>query len=803
MSKASRKNRIERTQAHGFSFWLGVCLIGALALLACVSFFRTPYDPNAMSAAERFYTPSLAHWMGTDNFGRDIFSRVLVGMRTTFVISASTILIGTVIGTAVGALTGYFGGWIDEILMRINDSLTVFPSILLALVIVSLLGTGTAQLILALGIVFIPSYARVVRSAFIGLRHQAFVKSARLMGASHARIILVHILPNVRGTLLSAIVVGFNNAVLAESSMSYLGLGVQPPDASLGRMLAESQGYLMSAPWYCLFPALTVVLMVMSVVMVSTKGGSRLRGGYRPQPDDQMAEIEILKAAEAAEERIPKAAESAAGRAGNEETASLLRVENLQAAFGAQKVVDGVSFTLHAGQQLGIVGESGSGKSMTALSIMGLLPKEAAYSGHVWYQTENGPVDLFALSAKQRKRYQGQQIAMIYQEPMTSLNPVKRIGTQVEEVLRLHTGLSRRERHQRVLEALSMAELPEPEQICGKYPHELSGGMRQRVMIAMAMICKPAVLIADEPTTALDARVQEQILTLLQRLCSQQKTALILISHDLEVVNRICDSILVLHNGRIVERGSAEAIFQNPKETYTRQLLAATRLPVKQPVRVEGEPILEVKHCALYYGRNRRKRYVQKDLNFSVRKGEILGVAGPSGCGKTTLSMAVLGLHKGYEGSISCKAKQPQMVFQDPYSSLNPVMTVGRILEEPLRIAYQKGTWWPEPGRKKREAMAQRTAQMLKQVGLAPEIAWRSPSALSGGQRQRVSIAAALMLNPEFVIADEPVSALDATVGAQVLELLLKLQKERKLAILFISHDRKVIEAVSDRILEL
>lgn len=776
-----------RQRKHSISFWFGVGIISLLALAACISFFWTPYDPNAMSAGERFAPPSLSHWMGTDNFGRDICSRVLIGMRTTFVIAAATVLIGTVIGTVVGALTGYFGGWVDEILMRLNDSLTVFPSILLALVVVSILGTGNWQLVLALGIVFIPSYSRVVRSEFIHLRHRDFVKSARLMGASHFRIILVHILPNIRGTLLSAIAVGFNNAVLAESSMSYLGLGVQPPEASLGRMLSESQGYLMSAPWYCLFPALMVVVMVMGVVMLGAKDDLSVKGSY--QKGQAMTGQR--------EEAGQTSPEASAHK-------SILQVENLQVAFGAKNVVKGISFPLYAGQQLGIVGESGSGKSMTALSIMGLLAQEASYGGHVWYRGQEAAcVDLLALSAKKRRRYQGQHIAMIYQEPMTSLNPVKRIGPQVEEVLRLHTNTDRQTRRQRVLEALSMVELPEPEKLYRKYPHELSGGMRQRVMIAMAMICKPSVLIADEPTTALDAKVQEQILHLLKRICRQNGTALIFISHDLEVVHRICDNVLVMQDGIIVERGTAEEIFKNPRETYTKQLLAATQLSEKQPVEVKEETVLEVKQCTLYYGKGRKRTEVQKNLDFTIHKGEILGVVGPSGCGKTTLSKAILGLHKGYTGEILCKADMPQMIFQDPYGALNPVKTIGWILKEPLRIAYRQHRWRPEQGVRKQTAMQRQVEQMLKQVGLEPELAERYPRALSGGQRQRVSIAAALMLEPAFVIADEPVSALDATVGAQVLELLLRLQREKQLAILFISHDRKVIEAVSDKVFTL
>ena len=476
----------------------------------------------------------------------------------------------------------------------------------------------------------------------------------------------------------------------------------------------------------------------------------------------------------------------------------MLKVENLTVSFnddvGNGTVVDNLSFYMADGEILALVGESGSGKSMTALSVIGLLKKNALVNGEI----NLDGTDLLQLDKKERRGYMGDDIAMIFQEPMTSLNPVVRVGKQVEEMIKLHRDsfdlkLSKQEMKNRVIEMFKKVDLPEPEKLYGKFPHELSGGMRQRVMIAMATICNPKILIADEPTTALDVQTQEQILSLLKRINKENKISILMITHDLNVVAGLADRIVVMNGGRKIEEGTTKQVLETPQEEYTKTLIASVPKGKKETDRTEEEIIVEAKDLSIYYKEGTKKHFVINNLSFQIHKGEILGLVGRSGLGKTTISKTLLGIHKQYTGSIINNALHSQMVFQDPFSSLNPSKSVGWILEEPLRIRENIT---------KSERRA-RVEEMLVKVGLTKEFVKRKPSELSGGQRQRISIALAIIGGADFIIADEPVSALDVTIQAQILKLLLSLQKEFGLSMLFISHDMHVIDKMCDRILRI
>ena len=475
----------------------------------------------------------------------------------------------------------------------------------------------------------------------------------------------------------------------------------------------------------------------------------------------------------------------------------LLEVRNLTIGFeepdGFDKVVDDLSFDMYQGEMVGIVGESGSGKSMTAHAIMGLWKNGAkAAGGQILFDGK----DLLALSPEERRKIQGDDISMIFQEPMTSLNPVRRIGWQVAESLRLHTSLPEDQIRRRVLENLKSVGLSDAETICGKYPHQLSGGMRQRVMIAMAMVCWPKLLIADEPTTALDVTVQMQILQLLRKIHLEAQTSILFISHDLNVIREICRRVIVLYKGRIVESGSVADVLEHPKHEYTKHLVAS--IPKAREDDRKPEHMLEAKRLNVYYhvrGKGMFSKPVTKhviqDVSFYILEGEILGLVGESGCGKSTLAKCVVGLNTHYDGKLSLKETRPQLVFQDPYSSLNPTKKVGWILEEPLKIQ----------GIKDRKERKKRVDEMLVKVGLDPSFADRYPAELSGGQRQRVSIGVALILDARFIVADEPVSALDVTIQSQILDLLMDLQKERGLTYLFISHDLNIVRQFCHRVI--
>lgn len=522
----------------------------------------------------------------------------------------------------------------------------------------------------------------------------------------------------------------------------------------------------------------------------------------------------------------------------------LLKIEGLKIQFANQKeVVDGISFQVNTGEILGLVGESGSGKSMTALAILGLLKQEAAVTGgSIWYQGK----DLMKLTKDEARRLKGKEIAMIFQEPMTSLNPVMKIGAQIDEMVLLHEQVTKEDCKKKTLDALEEAGFKDGERIYESYPHQLSGGMRQRVMIAMAMINKPKLLIADEPTTALDVTIQAKILTLIQQLNQKYHTAVILVSHDLGVIKQVCDRAIVMCDGKVVEQGDVNGLFAHPKEDYTKRLIAAiprrkkgisktseevgksprngttledgidleNGITLEDGAVLEGdkslqgvkrsegcESVLSVKNLVVSYNaseslfrkfqeKNRERRIIH-EISFQLGKGEILGIVGESGSGKTTLVKSILGLVKPQSGEVISYGHKMQMVFQDPYSSLNPAKKVGWLVEEPLRLNTKLS----------KQERRKLVVQMLNQVGLSGDYAQRKPSDLSGGQRQRVAIAMALITKPEIIILDEPVSALDVTVQAQILELLVWLRDQYQLSYVFISHDLNVISQICDRAL--
>ena len=543
----------------------------------------------------------------------------------------------------------------------------------------------------------------------------------------------------------------------------------------------------------------------------------------------------------------------------------LLEVKNLITEFhteeGIVRAVNDVSFNIYRGETVGIVGESGSGKSVTTLTIMGLIPIPPGKitGGEIIYHKKDGTqVDLLQISDKEMRSYRGNDIAMIFQEPMTSLNPVFTCGDQVAEAIILHQKVSKEKAKKITLEMFEKVQLPTPERIFSAYPHQLSGGQKQRVMIAMAMSCDPDILIADEPTTALDVTVQKTILELMNDLKSELDSSIIFITHDLGVIGEIADRVIVMYRGAIVETGSVLEIFREPKHPYTRSLLACrpplrkrlSKLPTVSDFMKEDEdgnitelsasvneivgkyvvsdkdtkerfeklsakkPILEVRNLKTWFPTKtnffgKPLEYVKavNDVSFDVYEGETMGLVGESGCGKTTLGRTILRLapDAGGEviydgksildmskGDLKDMRKDMQIIFQDPYSSLNPRMTIGNAILEPMTVhgIYDSNT-----------ARKNKVNELLNTVGLNEKQFSRYPHEFSGGQRQRICIARALSLNPKFIICDESVSALDVSVQAQVLNLLLELREEYNFTYIFISHDLSVVKFMSDRMI--
>lgn len=540
----------------------------------------------------------------------------------------------------------------------------------------------------------------------------------------------------------------------------------------------------------------------------------------------------------------------------------LLEVKNLVTEFktddGYVKAVNDVSFTLYRGETIGIVGESGSGKSVTSLSIMRLIPNPPGRiaSGQIIYHTKDGKqIDLTKLSEEDMRKYRGNEISMIFQEPMTSLNPVFTCGDQVAEAIMLHQKKTKKEANEITLKMFEKVKLPNPQRVLDAYPHQLSGGQKQRVMIAMAMSCNPNILIADEPTTALDVTVQATILDLMNQLRNEIESSVIFITHDLGVIAEIADCVIVMYKGKIVEQGAVLDIFSDPKHPYTKSLLAC-RPPLKIRLRklptvvdfmreengqiielptsvseainaqviskaetdarrerlLTGKTLLEVKNLKTWFPS--KKNFFGKttdwvkavdDVSFNVQEGETLGLVGESGCGKTTLGRTILRLAPAESGEILFEGKNlldmnasdlkdmrrhMQIIFQDPYSSLNPRMTIGNAIQEPMSV---HGIYENEKVRK------EKVIELLEKVNMKPEQYSRYPHEFSGGQRQRICIARALALNPRFIICDESVSALDVSVQAQVLNLLIHLREEFKFTYIFISHDLSVVKFMSDR----
>jgi peptide/nickel transport system permease protein len=548
-----------------------------LLMIVCAIFAPSiaPHDPNAQNLAQASAGISGSHWLGTDDLGRDVLSRLIFGAQSSMQVTFETVGLALVLALVIGLIAGFNGGWLDYLLMRATDAGLAFPPLVLALAVVAVLGTSVNDTSLALAIVFAPGFARFVRGQTLAVKEESFVEASHSIGSPPIRIVIVRILPNVMTGLVVGIAIALGSALLAESGLAFLGLGPAPPSASWGSMLRE--GYdtvLFTHPWALVPAGLTIALTVLAFNTIGdslrdTLSGattkSRRQRGVRRQRG-------ITTVARPAQPTPTEAVSQSNG------LPALLEVRDLSVEFetdaGRVRVVDGVSFDVAAGKILGLVGESGSGKTVSSLAVLRLLPSPPAHivGGSIRFSGR----DLLDMDFDELRRIRGADIAMVFQDPLASLDPSFTIGYQLVEAIRLHERVSRTAARDRASRLLESVHIPDPIERLSAYPHQLSGGMRQRVMIAMALSCYPRLLIADEPTTALDVTVQAQIVELLNELRETEGLAVLFVTHDLALISELSDEVAVMYAGQVVEHAATADLFTRPRHPYTAALLAAT-----------------------------------------------------------------------------------------------------------------------------------------------------------------------------------------------------------------------------------
>jgi ABC-type microcin C transport system duplicated ATPase subunit YejF/ABC-type microcin C transport system permease subunit YejE len=749
--------------------------------------------------------PSWRNWLGTDDQARDVTARLIYGFRVSVLFGLILTILSSAIGIAAGAVQGYFGGLVDLLFQRFIEIWAGMPRLYLLIILASVVRPSFWWLLGLLLLFSWMSLVGVVRAEFLRARNLDYVRAARALGVSNTTIMFRHLLPNAMVATLTFLPFVTSGAVVTLTSLDFLGFGMPPGAPSLGELLKQGKDNL-QAPWLG-FTGFTVIAVMLSLLVFI---GEAVRDAFDPRKlfaTDGPKEPDVVLSEESA-------STTAVQRAHDVHPDALLQVDDLHVRFGADvEAVGGVSFSIRRGEVVALVGESGSGKSVTALSILQLLPYP--FASHPRGSIRFRGRELVGADAATLEQVRGDRISMIFQEPMTSLNPLHTVERQISEMLLLHKKLSETAARDRTIELLELVGIETPVERLGSYPHELSGGQRQRVMIAMALANEPDLLIADEPTTAVDVTIQAQLLELLADLRHRLGMAILLITHDLNIVRRIADRVCVMRAGVIVESGPLQGVLEKPQHPYTRRLLAA-QPGVSPPACGDSPIVLDCEDLKVWYpikaGVLRRTvahiRAVD-GVTVALREGCTVGVVGESGSGKSTLGFALLRLVSS-RGSIrflgrdiqglQSRELRPlrrdmQLVFQDPYGSLSPRFSVGQIIEEGLAVHGRLGGTAQERDR--------RIVEALEEVGLDPQTRHRYPHEFSGGQRQRIAIARALVLEPKVVVLDEPTSALDVSVQAQIVALLRDLQARHRIAYLFISHDLLVVRAMSHDIVVL
>ncbi|MEM6635785.1 MAG: ATP-binding cassette domain-containing protein [Pseudomonadota bacterium] len=755
---------------------VGLCIVFCLVLLVVFGPMMVPFPPGE-TVCTPFERPTLRHPLGCNDVGQDLLSGILFGGRISLAVGLVTAAVATALATLIAIGSAWQGGFFDTLVMRFVDAIMTLPFLPLVVVLSAFFGASFTVQIGILCLVLWTQPVRELRAQALNLRRADYTDASRSMGGSGWHVTTRHILPELVPLIVPQFIRIAHAAILTESALSFLGLG-DPIAKSWGTILFHANArtaFLTDAwAWWVMPPGLLIAMSVLGLALLGHGVGDRREDGTVPGAQRD-------------------------GTAAQRKGTGALEVRNVDLSYGSRTALFGVSLEIQRGQTLGLIGESGSGKSTLAMAMLRIVPPAARINGgSVWLEN----TDLLGLSKEAMRLVRGKRIGLVPQAAMNALNPVRTVREQIAEAVTVH-GANRATARARAAELLQLVSLPNDR--LSAYPHELSGGMRQRVAIAIALAAEPEVLIADEPTTGLDVLVQQSILDLLQELSQRLGLTVLFITHDLPMVVRRAEKLVILQNGRVVEEGTPDRLAEHPRAQHTRDLFGAI-LPFHgekrwvRPVPQDGV-LLSVNKVAVTYETSYLRRLsgavpvpALKGVSISLRVGEVLGLVGGSGSGKTTLARAVIGLQELSHGEIIVDGAAPMpggpatMIFQDPYQSMRAAMRVGDVVSEPMEI---KGAKSLTSARK-----------ALDDAGLPSDDAFfaRRLGSLSGGQRQRVAVARALVAKPKLLVADEPTSMLDQSLRTDLLALLERLRSKHGIGILFITHDLALARHFCDRI---
>jgi peptide/nickel transport system permease protein len=744
-----------------------------------------PHDPAATRLRLTNALPGGLYLLGGDRSGRDILSRLIYATQSTVEAALIATSVALVLGVIAGLVAGYYGRIADLVGSWVADVLIALPGIIVLIALYAATGSEQQLAMVALGILLAPNFFRLVRGLSRAVRGEYYVDAARVSGLSDLRIIRRHVFSAIRGPVIVQTAFAAGVAIGLQAGLAFLGL-TDPGAPSWGSMLLEAFTNIYIAPIELLWPGLALAIVIAALVLLGNALRDTLEGArptVRRRAAAQGLAVDVTEAI------------------GDE---PVLSVQNLAVRYhtpdGPKTVVHNVGFTVGRAEIVGLVGESGSGKSQTAFAVLDLLPAEAwASAGSLRLALRRVP------AVRTRAGVRGRSVAYVAQEPMSNLDPSFTVGQQLVEGIRAVSLRTRADARHRALELLERVGIADPPRVFDAYPHQISGGIAQRVLIAGAVAAEPELLVADEPTTALDVTVQAEILELLRDLQREHDMAVLLVTHDFGVVADICDRVVVMDRGVVREIGDTQEIFDTPTDDCTRRQRLAVQHRTHHHDGSAGMTLLDIKGLRVAYGHRAKSKEVVHGVDLQIAKSRTLGLVGESGSGKTTIGRAVLGLIPARSGTITVDglpvsapmsarrrrehSRSVQVVFQDPYTSLTPALTLADTLSEPLDAQ----------GVPRAEATT-RVRDLLDVVRLPADAVSRLPREFSGGQRQRVAIARALALAPKLIVCDEPVSALDLRTQAVILDLLIDIQQQTGVGYLLISHDLAVVRAVSHEV---